>query len=65
MANRKFYNIELRVNAIVDVMWKEEVPNETAIIQQGDLQALKEESPCLLEINKQDVFIFLFYLFTV
>eukprot|EP00434_Breviolum_minutum_P009394 symbB.v1.2.008273.t1/scaffold519.1/size192877/1 len=28
-----------RVKAIVDVMWKEEVPNGKAIIQQGDLQA--------------------------
>ena len=27
-----------RVNAIVDVMWKEEVPNGKAVIQQGDLQ---------------------------
>jgi len=28
-----------RVKAIVEVMWKEEVPNGKAIIQQGDLQA--------------------------
>lgn len=28
-----------RVKAIVDVMWKEEVPSGKAIIQQGDLQA--------------------------
>ena len=28
-----------KVKAIVDVMWKEEVPNGKAIIQQGDLQA--------------------------
>mmetsp|Transcript_65842 Transcript_65842/g.157288 ORF Transcript_65842/g.157288 Transcript_65842/m.157288 type:complete len:754 (-) Transcript_65842:165-2426(-) len=28
-----------KVNAIVDVMWKEEVPNGKAVIQQGDLQA--------------------------
>lgn len=29
----------VRVKAIVDVMWKEEVPSGKAIIQQGDLQA--------------------------
>lgn len=32
----------VRVKAIVDVMWKEEVPNGKAIIQQGDLQAFPD-----------------------
>ena len=30
--------LQLRIRAMVKVMWKEEVPKGTALIQQGDLQ---------------------------
>ena len=36
-------DLAFRVKAIVEVMWKEEVPNGKAIIQQGDLQAFPDD----------------------